>query len=384
MEPLAARSASTSSSIRSADPRRMPGVSRRWGAGSRTPALCLGGRPPRARAKGAARRSSARSGSVQACVEFLGQGHAGATLARRARRGKGKCRSVQVRLACARLAEITGVDVVLGDPRWPVVPLLGGSRRVRKAARSATTCEQYLKIPSSRARTGRSLTTCLPSPARRAAAIHFWCFKPCSRTAGPIMPRQASNRRSPRWPGSEAGYVAFPAVCGRGYGELRGRWEQSLRLVARPAISTTTRRPGSRGQDIDAMRFIYAPRTLRCARHRRHERCQSPAAGPRWPLGAQSGRLAGHVNFAGRPRAGWANEPAQQQLRRPLQSGVDAAGRFGPTPRLPTLWIYTHNDRFSSDPRPEPTHGPTPTRALAATPTTACCRPFEVKESRGS
>jgi dienelactone hydrolase len=195
--------------------------------------------------------------------------------------------------------------------------------------------EQVWKIPS--ADSSRPMLTTVfrpPGEQRRPLAVINHGSPVSGREQ---MPRQRFYAASAWF--VQQGYVVVVPLR-RGYGETGGRWNEgycSCEVGDYHGAGTEAAR------DVDAavqyMRtqpFVLGDRTL----------IVGQSAGG-WATVAYSARnpagVPAMVNFAGGRGGRHQNLPNNNCAPRNL---VDAAGKFGRTARVPTLWIYTQNDTF--------------------------------------
>ena len=195
--------------------------------------------------------------------------------------------------------------------------------------------EQVWKIPSADA--GRPMLTTVfrpPGEQRRALAI--------LNHGSPVSGRDQMQR--PRFAAAaswfvQQGYVVV-APLRRGYGETGGRWNENYGSCEAGDFY---------GAGIEAAKDVDAAvqymRTQRFALPDRTLIVGLSAGG--WATVAYSARnpagVSAMVNFAGGRGGRNMNLPNNNCAPRNL---VEAAGKFGRTARVPTLWIYAQNDSF--------------------------------------
>lgn len=195
--------------------------------------------------------------------------------------------------------------------------------------------EQVWKIPSSDA--SRPMLTTMfrpPGEQRRPLAIINHGSPVSGRDQ---MPRQRFSAAS-AWFVNQGYVVAVPLR--RGYGGTGGRWNESYGSCE---VGDYHGAGVEAAKDVDAavqyMRtqpFVLPDRTV----------IVGQSAGG-WATVAYSARnpagVPAMVNFAGGRGGRNQNLPNNNCAPRNL---VDAAGKFGRTARVPTLWVYTQNDTF--------------------------------------
>lgn len=195
--------------------------------------------------------------------------------------------------------------------------------------------EQVWKIPSADSSRPMQTTVFRPPGEQRRPLVIL-------NHGSPVSGRDQMQR--PRFAAASAwfvkqGYVVV-APLRRGYGETGGRWNESYGSCD---VGDYHGAGTEAAKDVDAavqyMRtqpFVLPDKTL----------IVGQSAGG-WATVAYSARnpagVPAMVNFAGGRGGRHQNLPNNNCAPRNL---VDAAGRFGRTARVPTLWIYTQNDTF--------------------------------------
>lgn len=195
--------------------------------------------------------------------------------------------------------------------------------------------EQVWKIPSSDASRPMLSTVFRPPGEQRRPLLVLNHGSPVSGREQ--MPRQRFAAGSAWF--VKQGYVVVVPLR-RGYGETGGRWNESYGSCE---IGDYRGAGIEAAKDVDAavqfMRtqpFVSPERTL----------VAGQSAGG-WATIAYSARNPANVpamiNFAGGRGGRNLNLPNNNCAPRNL---VEAAGAFGRTARVPTLWVYTQNDSF--------------------------------------
>jgi dienelactone hydrolase len=195
--------------------------------------------------------------------------------------------------------------------------------------------EQVWKIPSADA-SRPMLTTVFRPPGEQPRPLAI--INHGSPVSGrDQMPRQRFSIAS-AWFVKQGYVVAVPLR--RGYGETGGRWNESYGSCE---VGDYHGAGVEAAKDVDAavqfmrkLPFVLPDKTL----------IVGQSAGG-WATVAYSARnpagVPAMVNVAGGRGGRNMNLPNNNCAPRNL---VDAAGRFGRTARVPTLWIYTENDSF--------------------------------------
>lgn len=135
------------------------------------------------------------------------------------------------------------------------------------------------------------------------------------------------------------GYVVAMPLR-RGYGETSGPWAEEYGRCSDPDFArgglATAEDIESAVRYLDRLPYVQPNRTV----------IVGQSAGG-WGSVAYSSRnpqgVAGIINFAG-GRGGWVG--GRPNTNCTPQRLVEAAGTYGKTARIPTLWIYTQNDTF--------------------------------------
>lgn len=195
--------------------------------------------------------------------------------------------------------------------------------------------EQVWKIPSADA--GRPMLTTVfrpPGEQRRPLAI--------LNHGSPVSGRDQMQR--PRFAAAASwfvkqGYVVVVPLR-RGYGETGGRWNENYGSCDAGDFYGAG---VEAAKDVDAA--VQYMRTQPFALPDRTLIVGQSAGG--WATVAYSARnpsgVPAMVNFAGGRGGRNMNLPNNNCAPRNL---IDAAGKFGRTARVPTLWIFTQNDSF--------------------------------------
>lgn len=195
--------------------------------------------------------------------------------------------------------------------------------------------EQVWKIPSADSSRPMLTTVFRPPGEQRRPLLVLNHGSPVSGRES--MPRQRFSVASAWF--VQQGYVVVVPLR-RGYGETGGRWNESYGSCEAGGYYDAG---VEAAKDVDAavqyMRtqpFVLPDRTL----------IVGQSAGG-WATVAYSARnpagVPAMVNVAGGRGGRNQNLPNNNCAPRKL---VDAAGRFGRTARVPSLWIYTQNDSF--------------------------------------
>lgn len=199
--------------------------------------------------------------------------------------------------------------------------------------------EQVWRVPS--AGQPLMLTTVYRPPGEARAPLAVINHgSPPDRNARLGMPRQRYGAIS-RWLVSQGYVVAVPLR--RGYGETGGGWAEEFGNCSNPdyvrgGLATAADIRAA----VDYMRsqpFVAPDRTI----------IVGQSAGGWGAIALSSSNppgVAGLVNFAG-GRGGQSSSLGSDTYKNCSPDAlVAAAGKFGSTARVPTLWIYTENDSF--------------------------------------
>jgi dienelactone hydrolase len=219
------------------------------------------------------------------------------------------------------------------------LPAASQSPGPQDAERKAANREQVWRVPSGGA--PLMLTTVFRPPGEaRAPLVVINHGSPPDGNARAGMPRQRYSALS-SWFVARGYVVAVPLR--RGYGDTGGGWAEEFGSCNNPdfARAGLTTAADIRAA-IDYMRsqpFVAVDRTV----------VVGQSAGGWGSLALASTNppgLAGIVNFAG-GRGGQSTALGSDSHKNCSANAlVAAAGRFGATARVPSLWIYTANDSF--------------------------------------